>query len=416
MLKRAAARWPSGSMLKIAIRGLSTQKENALRRTRYQDGSLVLRERSGRKTWEYRWYEIQIDGSRKRRGVNLGSIQDYPTEAAAMKAVSALRANINMETPRAQIQAISFDTLVEHYRMKEMGEDSNKTFATRETYEGYLRKWILPRWRSYRLRDVKAVAVEEWLKSLPLVNGSRAKIRNMMHAVFNHALRWEWHDQNPITRVRQSAKRSRIPVVLSIAQIQALLTHLREPVRTMVLVDVSTGLRIGELLALQWRDIDFENFEIAVTRSISLQHVGNCKTETSRKPVPMDVELAEALWLWRGNSGYPKPEDWVFASPAKDGQQPYWPGTLYRAHLEPAAKAAGIPGKIGWHTFRHTFATLLKANGEDIKTVQELLRHANIAVTMNVYTQGVTELKRNAQHRIVRMVTGRKDEEAEETA
>jgi integrase len=402
--------------LKTAIRGLSTQKEKALRRTRYQDGSLRLRERPGQKNWEYRWYEIQIDGTRKRRSVNLGSIQDYPTEAAAMKAVSALRANINMETPRAQIQAISFDTLVEHYRMKEMGEDSDKTFATRETYEGYLRKWIRPRWQSYRLRDVKSVAVEEWLKTLPLVNGSRAKIRNMMHAIFNHALRWEWYDRNPITRVRQSAKRSRIPVVLTIAQIQALLTHLREPVRTMVLVDVSTGLRIGELLALQWRDIDFENFEISVTRSISLQHVGNCKTETSRKPVPMDAELAEALWHWRGQSGYPKLENWVFASPAKNGEQPYWPGTLYRAHLEPAAKAAGIPGKIGWHTFRHTFATLLKANGEDIKTVQELLRHANISVTMNVYAQGVTELKRNAQHRIVRMVTGGKDEEAEETA
>ena len=211
---------------------------------------------------------------------------------------------------------------------------------------------------------------------------------------------------------RPESHQSRIPVVLSIVQIQALLTHLREPVRTMALVDVSTGLRIGELLALQWQDIDFENFEISVTRSISLQHIGDCKTEASRKPVPMDAELAEALWSWRQNSGYPKLEDWVFASPAKDGKQPYWPDTLYRAHLEPAAKAAGIPGKIGWHTF----ATLLKANGEDIKTVQELLRHANISVTMNVYAQGVTELKRHAQHRIVRMVTGGKDKEPEGTA
>src|SRR5450631_2504732 len=141
-----------------AIRGLSTQKENALRRTRYQDGSLRLRERPGQKTWEYRWYEIQIDGSRTRRSANLGTLQDYPTEAAAMKAASALRANINMETPRAQIQAISFDTLVEHYRLKEMGEGSDKTFATCETYEGYLKKWILPRWLTYRLRDVKSVA------------------------------------------------------------------------------------------------------------------------------------------------------------------------------------------------------------------------------------------------------------------
>jgi integrase len=386
-----------------------------LRRTRYQDGSLRLRERPGQKTWEYRWYEIQIDGSRTRRSVNLGTLQDYPTEAAAMKAASALRANINMETPRAQIQAISLDTLVEHYRLKEMGEGSDKTFATCETYEGYLKRWILPRWKTYRLRDVKSVAVEEWLKSLPLTNGRKAKIRNMMHAIFNHAMRWEWYNQNPITRVRQSAKRSRIPVILSIVQIQALLSHLREPVRTMVLVDVSTGLRIGELLALQWHDIDFENLEISVTRSISLQHIGQCKTEASRKPVPMDAELAESLWRWRQNCAYPMPEDWVFASPAKGGQQPYWPGTLYRAHLAPAAKAAGIPGKIGWHTFRHTFATLLKANGEDIKTVQELLRHATSAVTMNVYAQGITEVKRKAQHRIVRMVIGGKDKEEEET-
>jgi integrase len=183
----------------------------------------------------------------------------------------------------------------------------------------------------------------------------------------------------------------------------------------MVLVDVSTGLRIGELLALQWRDIDFENLEISVTRSISLQHIGECKTETSRKPVPMDAEIAESFWRWRHNSGYPKPEDWIFASPHTDGRQPYWPGTLYRAYLGPAAKAAGIPGKIGWHTFRHTFATLLKANGEDVKTVQELLRHANSTVTMNVYAQGVTELKRKAHHRIVRMVIGGKPEKEEVT-
>ena len=65
-------------------------------------------------------------------------------------------------------------------------------------------------------------------------------------------------------------------------------------------------------------------------------------------------------------------------------------------------------------TFRHIFATLLKANGEDVKTVQVLLRHTNTTVTMNVYAQGVTELKRKAHHRIVRMVIVGKSEEEEE--
>jgi integrase len=97
-----------------------------------------------------------------------------------------------------------------------MCEGAGKTFATNRTNEGYLDRWILPRWSSYRLRDVKAVIVEEWLRSLPLANGSKAKIRNLMHAVFNHAVRWEWHDKNPITQVRQSAKRQKVPIVLNI--------------------------------------------------------------------------------------------------------------------------------------------------------------------------------------------------------
>jgi integrase len=59
---------------------------------------------------------------------------------------------------------------------------------------------------------------------------------------------------------------------------------------------------------------------------------------------------------------------------------------------------------VGWHTLRHTFATLMKENGEDIKTIQELLRHSNYKVTADVYTQAVTSKKREAQSRVVRMI------------
>jgi site-specific recombinase XerD len=66
------------------------------------------------------------------------------------------------------------------------------------------------------LTDVKPIHVEEWLKSLPMSRGSKAKIRNIMSALYSHAQRWEWTTSNPITYVRQSAKRSRIPTVLTI--------------------------------------------------------------------------------------------------------------------------------------------------------------------------------------------------------
>ena len=295
-----------------------------MKRIRFQQGTLRLEERAnGNRVWEYRWYETQLDCTRRRRSAMIGTLHEFPTESSAQKAVAALRANVNAETPRTQIEAISFQTLAQHYREKEMCVGAGKTFATIRTNEGYLDRWILPRWSSYRLKDVKAVIVEKWLRALPLANGSKAKIRNLMHTIFNHAVRWEWHDRNPITHVRQSAKRQKIPVVLNIEQLKSLLEHLKEPGKTAVLLDILTGLRVNELLALKWSDVDFENLELHVTRSIALQRVGPCKTEASQKPVPLDPELADVLLMWRRRSPYPMDDDWVFASPASKGELPY---------------------------------------------------------------------------------------------
>ena len=342
------------------------------RRARHQNGSLQrVKRKSGDVVWVFRWYETQIDGSKKYRKAVVGTVDDYKTEAEAQNAVDALRLTINEQTPRQQLREISFETLVEHYRQHEMpdiyykgkqlpgefAEDENrKSYATQDTYQGYLKKWILPRWKSYRLPDIKPVQVEQWLKSLALAPGSKAKIRNIMSALFSHALRWEWTDKNPISSVRQSAKRRNIPVVLTIEQIQCFLSHLKDPCRTAVLLDFSSGLRVGELLGLKWEDVHFETLEVNITRSVVKQKITRYKTEASRKPIPLDPELAEVLLSWRLKCPYPLAGDWVFASPHKKGKQPYWPGSLFRMHLKPALEAAGIPGNVGWHTLRHTLA------------------------------------------------------------
>ncbi|MGE5733680.1 MAG: hypothetical protein ACM34E_01210, partial [Acidobacteriota bacterium] len=93
------------------------------------------------------------------------------------------------------------------FRWREPGADG--------TYEGYLNKWILPRWEEYPLARVNAGEVELWLRSLPLARSSCAKIRNLMSVVFNHGMRYEICERNPIQLVRQSAKRKAVPVVLS---------------------------------------------------------------------------------------------------------------------------------------------------------------------------------------------------------
>ena len=377
------------------------------RRTRYQQGS-VQREkrRRGPDVWVYRWYEDGSDGASKYRKAIVGTVLTFPTEAVALKAAQALRIDANQQTPQAEGRPSTIAELVAHYRLKELAGESNgrKAFSTRAGYECYLNNWILPRWQDHKLNQVKSVAVEAWLDSIKRARGTRAKIRNIMSALFHHAMRYEWLDANPIKLVRQSAKRERTPDVLELEELQLLLTKLDVRERTLVLLDAATGLRVSELLALRWEDVGFETLELCVTRSIWHQVVGDCKTEASAKPVPLDSYMAEDLLRWRRMSPYPMPSDWVFASPTMKGKQPYWPDNLMKRYIRPVARKAGIQKQVGWHTFRHSFGTLLKANGEDVKTVQELLRHANSRITLEVYTQAVTSNKRAAQSKVVKMI------------
>ena len=86
-----------------------------------------------------------------------------------------------------------------------------------------------------------------------------------------------------------------------------------------------------------------------------------------------------------------------------------------RYYIQPVAKRLGINKRVGWHTFRRTYTTLLHAIGEDVKAVQELLRHSSSRITMDVYAQAQTPAKRAAQQKTVEMVRvgtasgGRKD-------
>ena len=144
--------------------------------------------------------------------------------------------------------------------------------------------------------------------------------------------------------------------------------------------------------------------------------VGNVKTEASKRPIPIDPYIAEDLLSWYRTTKYSRPEDYVFATDApragkKRGQQPVWLSKVMSYHIQPVAKRLGITKRIGWHTFRRTYTTLLHANGEDVKVVQELLRHGSSRITMDVYAQAVTPAKRKAQGKVVAMLRDTKKEE-----
>lgn len=334
----------------------------------------------------------------------MGSIKQFADEAAARQAVTALHLNINPGDVRVCSKPLTLAKLVDHYHQRELKSDTVwKTYSTKVTYQGYIQKWIMPRWGRYLLSQVSAGEVEQWLRSLPLARSSCAKIRNIMSVLFNHGMRHEICNRNPIRFVRQSAKRRNIPRVLSVSEIQRLTAELAFRERVLVELDVGTGLRMSELFALKWSDVDFQTNEISVTRSIVMQVVGPCKTEASQKSIPLDPYLAEILQAWRRCARYCGPDDWVFANPDGGGRKPYWGQSLLRKFIRPIAIKLGIP-RFGWHTFRHTYSTLLKATNADIKVMQELLRHASSRVTLDTYTQAITSNKRKAQSEVVRLL------------
>src|SRR6267143_5890223 len=164
-----------------------------------QKGSLIRSSRrQGSDVWEYRWRESCSGEKRKHRRIVIGSLDTLRDESAALKAISALRRDININDRRMKTKPLRLGELIEHFRQRELAADNEwKTLSTRVTYEGYLRKWIVPRWGATNLSAIRAVEVELWLCTLPLARASRAKIRNLMSVLFNHARRHDFIDRTP---------------------------------------------------------------------------------------------------------------------------------------------------------------------------------------------------------------------------
>lgn len=169
-----------------------------------------------------------------------------------------------------------------------------------------------------------------------------------------------------------------------------------EAIRVMVMVAATTAIRRSELRGLRWADVDFEGLKISLRRGLFRKKETSMKTNASRKPVPILPEMVEVLLQWRTETPYPADTDWVFASPFTKGKRPYWAESAMTDHIRPAAIRAGVKKHIGWHTFRHSLATLLGQNGENVKVVQELLRHATTRITTEVYQQAEQDAKRAA--------------------
>jgi integrase len=352
-------------------------------------------------TWVFRYYE-ETNGRRIHRNLRVGSVRDLPNRRDAEKALLPIRAKINSEVRTPE----TVHDLITHYSKHELTPE-RKAFATIEAHASYLKLHIAPKWGDCRLSAVRTIAVEEWLHSLPFAPGTRTKIRNIMSAIFTHAIRYEWITFNPISKVRCSAIRLREPDILSPEEFRSILPHLPLREKAMVMLIASTGLRRSEMFALKWSNVDMAHMQVTVTRNVVRNRLGKVKTKASGRPVPLNEVVCVILNEWRKRSPYSGDEDFLFPSVRLNGTRPSTPDTVLKKIVRPALAKAGIKGKvIGWHSFRHSLATNLHAMGVDPKVMQELLRHASSRITMDVYTQALSADKRIASGRQIGMLMG----------
>jgi hypothetical protein len=238
-------------------------------RERHKTGSLVFDRSRG--TWRFlQW----VDG--KRKSQTIGTKQEYPTKAAAWKAVKPL-------TQVSTSTAPNVSTLVEQYRTEKMP----KRHSTRQGYNSWRKNHIVPKWGACVLSDVQARPAELWLESLTLAPKSRREIRGLLRILWDFAM---WRGDVPTQRnpmelvtVKGASKRGSKPRSLTVAEFQKFIVQLGEPFRTMALLCVCFGLRISECLALRWSDVNWLDRKLTVERGIVCQHVDDVKTTESRK-------------------------------------------------------------------------------------------------------------------------------------
>lgn len=250
---------------------------------------------------------------------------------------------------------------------------SNNKPSEQQTKKTLLERHLLPAFGDARLDRISVAEIERYKaaklaqKRAPkTVNNHLAVLRRMFHV----AIKWR-RMSGPAPEIAFLKVAAPTFRFLSFEEARALLAGADSEWRPMLLVALRTGLRIGELLALRWEDVDLGNSRVVVRRTVYRGELGSPKGGRERQ-VSLSPEAVSALRTLpsRFVKGY------VFGG----GHQPLTPGEV-KWPLWRAADAAGLE-RFSWHVLRHTFASHLVMRGVTLKGVQELLGHADIVMTM----------------------------------
>jgi integrase len=168
----------------------------------------------------------------------------------------------------------------------------------------------------------------------------------------------------------------------------------------MVLVCGCLGLRVSEALALRWADINWEAATLGIAQVYTHSQLQDSpKTDASESELPIFPALLSALREWQGRQK--QKDSYVFASPRTG--RPYSADTIRTRYLGPAALNVGIKG-FGWHSIRHSYKSWMAAAKINPAHMKDLMRHSDIATTMDVYGHTLTPELRESNSLVARQL------------
>jgi len=274
--------------------------------------------------------------------------------------------------------------------------------STRNFHRDILRRHLVPKFAQYCLCDICTPDLQIFLnqKAERYAPSVLHHIRATMSRVCGSAKEWGYLENNPAAGVRLPHRYPVQPkVTFQPGDLQMVLDNLEEPHRTLVFLIAVTGMRVSELLGLQWPDLDFERRLLHVRRTFYRGNFGLPKTHTSERVIPISDGLSYALQQHRQRA---RKSTMNLVFPNADGK-PYEAANLLHRVLHPVLAKCGLP-RTGWRAFRRSVATALSEMREPVRTTQQVLGHSSPQTTLAFYTQSGEDSQRAAISRLERIL------------
>jgi integrase len=384
----------------------ATKGEKVARNRRFQHGSIFKRGKR-EKVWVGRWYEeiTRPDGGldQIRRSEILGTVAELPTRRQAEQVLNTRLRRINSGDFRPQ-SSLSFSDFVENRWMPEVFPTLK--FSSKKHYGYIFNIHLLPTLGEMQLRLITRDVVQNLLAA-KLRSGLSWKtvkhIRTTLGTILGAAECNGLIETNPVasTRLPRRGPSLERPSV-SPEHIRTLLHNLPEPSRSIGWLIVLTGLRIGEVLALRWRDVDLVGGALRVNQTVYDGHFDEPKTKRSKRVVPLAKKAKAVLEALKPS--VPNPDALVFS--ARNGS-PLSRRNLLNRHLVPTCKAFALP-RMNWHWLRHAHTTFLDSVGTPLGAMQDMLGHSSPEMTRSVYLHSVPEDARRSVAKVEKLVIGPK--------